>query len=242
VSESKRLTPHQRRVLGVLIEKAKTTPAGYPMTVNAIVAGCNQKNNRDPITAYDDVDVSNTLVELQTLGVVKEIDWVGRVPKYKHLAYEWLGVNPAELAVLTELLLRGAQALGELRARASRMEPIADLDALKPIVEGLIERKWMVELTGPGRGQIVTHNLYLPGELAMPRDPHRTEGRHGTSAEAAPKAGAGVPFTAAVPAGASPSSSDGPGTTATMLAEISELRAQVADLTERVRKLESGGR
>src|SRR4030095_7038841 len=94
----KPLEAPQRRVLGVLIEKAKTTPAGYPMTVNAIVTGCNQKNNRDPLTAYDDIDVGNTLVELQALGVVKEIDWVGRAAKYKHLAYEWLGVRPVELA------------------------------------------------------------------------------------------------------------------------------------------------
>src|SRR5687768_5958312 len=101
----------QRRVLGVLVEKAKTTPAGYPMTVNAIVAGCNQKNNRDPLSAYDDFDVEKALGELQELGAVKEIDWIGRVPKYKHLAYEWLGVRPVELAVLAELLLRGPQAL-----------------------------------------------------------------------------------------------------------------------------------
>jgi len=153
----------QRRVLGVLIEKAKTTPAGYPMTVNAIVTGCNQKNNRDPLTAYDDFDVEKTLTELQSLGVVKEIDWIGRAVKYKHQAYEWLGVRPVELAILGELLLRGPQALGELRARASRMEPIEDLGALKPIVDDLVARKLMIELTPPGRGQMVTHNLYPPG-------------------------------------------------------------------------------
>src|SRR5262245_6146057 len=155
----------QRRVLGVLIEKAKTTPAGYPMSVNAIVVGCNQKSNRDPLTEYDDFTVEKALSELQTIGVVKEIDWVGRVPKYKHLAYEWLGVRPVELAILGELLLRGPQSLGDLRARASRMEAIEDLAALKPIVEGLIARRLMVELTPPGRGQIVSHNLYPPGEL-----------------------------------------------------------------------------
>jgi uncharacterized protein YceH (UPF0502 family) len=154
----------QRRVLGVLIEKAKTTPAGYPMSVNAVVAGCNQKNNRDPLVAYDDFDVEKALSELQTLGVVKEIDWVGRVPKYKHLAYEWLGVRPVELAVLGELLLRGPQTLGDLRGRASRMEPIEDLSALKPIVESLIDRKLIIELTPPGRGQLVTHNLYPASE------------------------------------------------------------------------------
>lgn len=162
----------QRRVLGVLIEKAKTTPGGYPMSANAVVTGCNQRNNRDPVTAYDDFDVEKVLSELQTLGVVKEIDWVGRVAKYKHVAYEWLGVRPVELAVLAELLLRGAQALGELRARASRMEPIADLVALKPIVEGLVARHLMIELTPPGRGQIVSHNLYPPDELASLRAQH----------------------------------------------------------------------
>ena len=164
------LDPHQRRVLGVLIEKAKTTPAGYPMSVNAIVTGCNQKNNRDPVTAYDDFDVEKALGELQQLGVVKEIDWLGRVAKYKHLAYEWLGVRPVEVAVLAELLLRGPQMLGELRTRAARMEPIEDQAALTEIVAGLVERGLMIELTPPGRGQMVSHNLYEPGELAGIRE------------------------------------------------------------------------
>src|ERR1044072_7924888 len=82
------LPPRQRRVLGVLIEKAKTPPAAYPMSVNAIVAGCNQKSNRDPLSAYDDIDVEKALDELRTLGVVSELDWLGRVSKYKHHAYE----------------------------------------------------------------------------------------------------------------------------------------------------------
>lgn len=162
----KPLDARQRRVLGVLIEKAKTTPAGYPMTVKAIVTGCNQKNNRDPLSAYDDIDVEKALDQLRTLGTVSEIDWMGRVSKYKHHAYEWLGVSKPEIAVMTELLLRGAQALGDLRARASRMEPIADLNALKPVVDALLERGLMVEITPPGRGQVVSHNLYLPEELA----------------------------------------------------------------------------
>src|SRR5262245_47835530 len=169
------LDPVQRRVLGVLIEKAKTTPAGYPMSVNAIVVGCNQKSNRDPLTDYDDFTVEKTLSELQTLGVVKEIDWVGRVPKYKHLAYEWLGVRPVELAVLGELLLRGPQSLGDLRARASRMEAIEDLAALKSIVDGLVARGLMVELTPSGRGQVVSHRLYPLDELERLRAGHGRE-------------------------------------------------------------------
>jgi len=212
----KPLDPTQRRVLGVLIEKAMTTPAGYPMTLNAIVTGCNQKNNRDPITTLDDIDVGNALIELAELGAVAEIDWMGRSSKYKHKAYEWLAVTKAELAVMGELLLRGAQQLGELRARADRMEPIADLAALKPVVDALVQRGLVVELTPAGRGQMVTHGLGLAGE---PRAAH-------TSApESAPRL---VPVERAAPAPAAPLAAN----------EIAQLRAEVAELRGRVRQLE----
>ena len=174
----KPLDARQRRVLGVLIEKAKTTPAAYPITVNALVTGCNQKNNREPLTTYDDIDVEKALDELRTLGVVSEIDWLGRVSKYKHSAYEWLGVSKPEIAIMTELLLRGAQALGDLRGRAARMEPIADMAALKPIVDALVERGLVLELTPAGRGQIVSHNLYLPQELGEVRAAIGGQARH----------------------------------------------------------------
>lgn len=210
----KPLDPNQRRVLGVLIEKAMTTPAGYPMTVNAIVTGCNQKNNRDPITTLDDIDVGNALVELAEMGAVAEIDWMGRSSKYKHKAYEWLGVTKAELAVMAELLLRGAQQLGELRARADRMEPIADLAALKPIVEGLVARGLMIELTPAGRGQMVTHGLGQAGEVpVMP-----------VHAAAAPVSRAVATAHALSPAAAS---------------DIAELRAELARLNERVARIET---
>src|SRR5206468_8719815 len=90
----------QRRVLGVLIEKAKTTPAGYPMSVNAIVTGCNQKNNRDPVMTLDDFTVEKTLDQLRNMGAATEIDWVGRVSKWKHQGYDWLGVKNTEMAVM----------------------------------------------------------------------------------------------------------------------------------------------
>lgn len=200
-------------MLGVLIEKAKTTPAGYPMTVNAIVVGCNQKNNRDPLAAYDDYDVHDALRKLSALGVASEMDWLGRAPKYKHQAYDWLGVSRVELAVLAELLLRGAQSLGELRARAARMEPIADTAALQPIVAALVERRLMIELSPAGRGQMVSHNLYPAAELA--------ELRAG-SMSAGPVAAAPIAAASAVPA------PDG----------LADLKAQVARLGERVRELE----
>jgi len=228
----KPLDARQRRVLGVLIEKAKTTPAGYPMSVNAIVIGCNQKNNRDPITAYDEEDVVKALDQLRTLGAMSEIDWLGRVPKYKHRAYEWLGVSKAELAVLGELLLRGAQTLGDLRARAARMEPIADLTALKPIVDGLVQRKLMLELTGPGRGQMVSHNLYSPSELAevkahvagQPARPVHFEGD-----EPGPTPGYAAP----------PAPPPSPDHLAALAAEVATLRSEIAQLRDRIRELES---
>lgn len=167
----KPLDPTQRRVLGVLVEKAKTTPNGYPMSVNAIVTGSNQKNNREPVTNLDDFAVEKALDDLRNLGVVSEVD-AGRVAKYKHHAYEWLGVNKVELAVMAELLLRGAQTLGDLRARAARMEPIGDLAELRPLLDGLVRKGLVLELTPSGRGQVVSHNLYLPGELDEVRTQH----------------------------------------------------------------------
>jgi uncharacterized protein YceH (UPF0502 family) len=159
------LSKRQRRVVGVLVEKSKTTPAGYPMTLNAIRTACNQKSNRSPLMDLREDEVEDTLYELRQLGAVAEVHSGGRVPKYKHYLYEWLGVERAELAVMTELLLRGEQSLGDLRARSSRMEPIAGLEELKPILDSLLKKGLVVELTPPGRGQIVTHNLYTPEEL-----------------------------------------------------------------------------
>jgi uncharacterized protein YceH (UPF0502 family) len=226
------LDARQRRVLGVLIEKAKTTPAAYPITVNALVTGCNQKNNRDPLTAYDDIDVEKALDQLRTLGVVSEIDWMGRVSKYKHHAYEWLGVSKPEIAVMTELLLRGAQALGDLRGRAARMEPIADLAALKPIVDALVARGLMVELTPAGRGQLVSHNLYLPEELAELKSSLAGHSARAAAAdEDTPRAQRVVAAPTMAAAGAD--------RVAALNAEVAELRAELAALRERVSTLET---
>jgi uncharacterized protein YceH (UPF0502 family) len=159
------LNSRQRRVLGVLVEKAKTTPDVYPMTLNAIVAGCNQKSNREPVMEMSPDDVEQVLEELRAVGAVTEVQGQGRVAKYRHHAYEWLGVEGTESAVMTELLLRGEQTLGDLRARAARMGTIPDQVALKQIVDALLAKGLLIELTPPGRGQIVTHNLYKEREL-----------------------------------------------------------------------------
>jgi len=160
------LNAFQRRVVGVLVEKAKTTPDAYPMTLNSLTNGCKQKSNRSPLMdiASDDVDL--TLDELRQMGAATEIQGDGRVSKYRHHMYEWLGVDKFEIAVMTELLLRGEQTLGELRGRAARMEPIAGMKELQPIIAALIEKKLVVPLSPAGRGQIVTHGLYEERELA----------------------------------------------------------------------------
>ncbi|MGA2058954.1 MAG: DUF480 domain-containing protein [Thermoguttaceae bacterium] len=159
------LSAIDRRVLGVLAEKAKTTPDIYPMSLNAISTGCNQKSNRDPIMQLEPADVDESLDRLRQLGAVGIIEGYGRVAKYRHYLYEWLGVEKVELSVMTELLLRGDQTVGELRGRASRMDPIPDLASLKSILDSLKSKGLVISLTPEGRGHVVSHALYKPREL-----------------------------------------------------------------------------
>jgi uncharacterized protein len=162
----------ERRVLGVLIEKAKTTPDNYPLSLNALTNGCNQKSNRFPQMQLEDSDVEDALERLRKVGATALIQGDGRVDKYRHLAYDWLGVDKKELAVMAELLLRGAQSIGELRARAARMEPIPGISELRPLVESLRKKKLIILLTPPGRGCVLTHALYQEQELAKVRADH----------------------------------------------------------------------
>jgi uncharacterized protein YceH (UPF0502 family) len=165
----KPLTAKQRRILGTLMEKSKTTPDAYPMSFSGLLTGCNQKSNRAPITNYTSEQIETIVDELRALGAVTIVQGSGRVTKIRHYAYNWLGINKVEGAVMTELLLRGEQTMGELRTRASRMEPIPDLDELKRLVDGLKARQLIVDLSPPGRGQIVSHNLYPEWELEAVR-------------------------------------------------------------------------
>jgi len=165
-----------RRVLGVLIEKAKTTPDAYPMSVNAIATGANQKNNRYPLMQLEVDDVQESLDRLRELGAIAEVQGGGRVPRFRHYMYDWLGVDKVELAVMAELLLRGAQTEGELRGRAARMEPIPDLNALRVVLDSLKSKQLVIPLTPAGRGHVVTHNLYQPRELEKVRAEHSASG------------------------------------------------------------------
>ena len=234
------LERNERRVAGVLAEKAKTTPENYPLSINALVNGCNQKSNRSPQTSLDEGQVQEALDSLRKSGAVALIQGDGRVEKFRHLLYDWLGVDKAELAVMTELMLRGAQTLGELRGRAARMEPIKDIGALQPIVDSLRQKGLLIYLTAPGRGGVVTHNLHQPQELAKVR----SEQAGGGDADDVPPAGisAGgmsrdphsptIAYRADAAAPASKQTSDGE--VQQLRGEITALKREIAELREQV--------
>jgi uncharacterized protein YceH (UPF0502 family) len=216
------LNARERRVLGVLIEKQKTTPEYYPMSISAVATGCNQKSNRDPVTNYDVDDVEEILEDLRRKGVAILVEGSGRVPKWKHNAYEWLGLKgrPEEMAVLAELLLRGPQTEGELRQRASRMDEIPDLPKLQTYLSYLNELGLVHYLTPEGqrRGAVVAHGLYPPEELARLR-------------EAAGRAMSEVADSGQVRGGGSP------GEVAALREEVETLKAELGQLRDEVERL-----
>lgn len=193
------LSSRERRVLGVLIEKAKTTPSGYPMTVNAIRTGANQKSNRYPTMECEPEQIEQTLDDLREKGAVAEVISDGRVSKYRHYAYDWFGVDATEIAVITELLLRGAQTEGELRGRANRMERIADLAALREVLSSLEAKGLILRLTPPGRGHVLSHALYHPPELDRLRQKHTAGAPDAATPVAAPDEPTPTPQPAATP-------------------------------------------
>lgn len=223
-----------RRVVGVLVEKAKTTPENYPLTLNSLINACNQKSNRFPQMQLDEGHVDESLDRLRGLGAVSEVQGDGRVEKFRHLLYDWLGVDKYELAVMAELLLRGAQTLGELRGRANRMEAIAGISDLRPIIDNLYRKGLIMYLTPPGRGCVVTHALYQDQELDKVRAEYGGEEINVPM----PSAAAASPTPAAPPTSypasvAAPTAPD-PG----LNDEVELLRAEVEELRETVQQLQ----
>jgi len=218
----------ERRVLGTLIEKGKTTPDQYPLSLNALVTGCNQRSNRDPVMTLDEEQVARAIQSLKASGAMAEVFGSGKIPRYRHLAYEWLGVGKEELAIVGELLLRGEQSEGDLRGRASRMDPIADLDTLRGLLDGLATRGLVVWLSPPGRGRMLTHGLLPPEKLEKVR---AQLGMGGGSA-----AGVAAESEAASPRPVGAAAEDravGP-----LDRRVAELEAAVAELRERIAALE----
>ena len=221
------LAPAERRILGVLVEKQKTskTPDAYPLTLNALQTGCNQKSNRDPVLDLDEIEVEEACEALQPRGLVERITG-GRVDRFRHKLYDtWTNVG-AELAVLAELLLRGPQTKGDLRTRAARMAPIESLDALEDVLKPLVERRLVVYLTEPDRrGAIVTHGFHAPDELAR-LTAHHTHAPVPVSEVSVPRSAPAAP--------PSPPADD---RLTTALAEIEALKARVAALEVQLAEL-----
>ena len=160
------LNKPQRRVLGVLVEKAFTTKSSYPLTLKALTTGCNQTSNRSPITNYSEDSVLDTLEELREMGLIGEVHTDGgRAPRYRHYMRKRYTFSEPQLAVVTELMLRGRQQMGELRARASRMVQIEGLPQLREELGGLVADGF-AQASGSleRRGIEVDHGFYGDSE------------------------------------------------------------------------------
>jgi uncharacterized protein YceH (UPF0502 family) len=129
------------RVLACLLEKERTTPEYYPLSLNALTNACNQKSNRDPVMTLDDTAVENALHGLKSKRLVWFLSTAGgRVTKYEHNFTNRWSFQDKEVAVLCELMLRGPQTIGELRTRGSRIHEFSQIEDVEKTVQGLMER------------------------------------------------------------------------------------------------------
>ena len=166
------LSDAEIRVLGSLLEKQRTTPEAYPLSLNALRLACNQATNRDPVTHYDDGEIREALHRLGRRRLTRLTSTQGsRAAKFRHLLDETLGLAPAEQALLAVLALRGPQTPGELRSRTERMHRFADTDSVLATLDTLSERR-LAERLGRRPGQKeerFTHRLGEPDPAAGPR-------------------------------------------------------------------------
>ena len=229
--EVRELSSRQRRVLGVLIEKGLTTPEYYPLTLKAVMTGCNQKSNRSPVVDYDEDAVEETLDQLKELGLVGVLHPdSGRSLRYRHYVRKRYEFSEPQIAILGELLCRGRQTLGELRGRASRMVPIESLELLRSELSDLLTRGY-IQASGSleRRGVEVDHAFYRANEnrggmTAMPAEP--------SSAPVVTSTAAPV---MAAPNSVSPSLDDDK--VNALETQISELRSQNQELKDEVERL-----
>jgi uncharacterized protein YceH (UPF0502 family) len=144
------------RVAGCLIEKRRTTPDAYPLSLNALRLACNQSTNRAPVVDYDEATVAEALRRLALRGWTRLASGAGsRARKYRHLLPEALGVDDGELALLGVLMLRGAQTPGELKQRSERLHEFADLGTVQAALDSLV-----------GRGYVARHER-RPGQKEL---------------------------------------------------------------------------
>jgi uncharacterized protein YceH (UPF0502 family) len=160
------LSAVELRVLGCLIEKQRTTPDVYPLSLNSLRSACNQATNRDPVVDYDEPTIRTALDELTRRGWVRLASGPGsRAAKFRHLFPEALGLSDPELSLLAVLMLRGAQTPGELKQRTERLHPFGSLADLETTLEELIARELVTPL--PRRpGQKEERYAHLLGDEA----------------------------------------------------------------------------
>jgi len=202
----------ETRVLGVLVEKQHTVPDTYPLTLNALVAGCNQKTSRNPVLETTEAEVQAALDHLKSLSLVMESSG-GRVMRYAHNAGRVLDLPPQSVAIIATLLLRGAQTAGELRINSERLHAFGDISAVEAFLAELAERP---------AGPLVRELPRLPGT-------RETRWTHLLSGEPAPE-------TAAVPA---PAGDDAVTVSeiAALKANVGRLEAEVAELRGTVARI-----
>jgi len=242
------------RVLGCLIEKQRTTPDAYPLSLNALRLACNQSTNRNPVVDYDESVIRDALQHTYRRGWTRLTSGHGsRAAKYRHLLDEALHLAPDELALLAVLMLRGAQTPGELKQRSERVQRFDDLDAVEATLDRLIERGHVERLPRqPGQKEERYRQLLGGEDGDVAPSPVSYAAAAGASSPAAPTAPAAdvrsVPQVAPAGPGGPPATSPGvaaspapapvalpPGTEARIAAlerEVAELRSQLAGLRE----------
>lgn len=161
----------EARILGALMEKQLTTPEYYPLTLNALVAACNQKTNREPVVFFTEEIVEKSLEALRDRNLAYVFyGSTSRVPKYKHVLPQFYEIDEPETALICVLLLRGAQTLGELRERTSRLYEFSGLGEVSDTLENLMKRDepLVVKLERqPGQKEVRYAHL-LSGEVQQP--------------------------------------------------------------------------
>ena len=165
------------RVLGCLIEKQRTTPEVYPLSLNSLRLACNQSTNRDPVVDYDESTIRAALDRLSRKGWTRLASGPGsRAAKFRHLFGEALRLSDEEVALLCVLMLRGAQTPGELKQRTQRLHPFASLDELDAVLEALIERELVRRLERkPGQKEVRYEQLLGGGGEAAASSPARDD-------------------------------------------------------------------
>jgi uncharacterized protein YceH (UPF0502 family) len=157
----------EARVLGVLVEKQHTVPDTYPLTLNALVAGCNQKTSRDPVIEAEEGEVQGALDHLKSRALVVESSG-GRVMRYAHNAGKALSLPPQSVALLAVLFLRGTQTAGELRINSDRLHRFGDILAVEGFLRELAERNFVRELPRAAGARETRWAHLLSGEPAAP--------------------------------------------------------------------------